>query len=79
LTRSARATLILTGTRAPDMSAAVQSHLDLVELGVKSQLLIFDGLDHGFMSDTSLPESTRAYKFITRFFADNLGAKRSKM
>jgi monoterpene epsilon-lactone hydrolase len=57
------------------MSAAVQSHLEFVELGVKSQLLLFDGMDHGFFSDPSIPESTRAYNLITRFFADNLGIK----
>ncbi len=69
-------TLFLTGTRAPDMSGAVESHLELVELGVKSQLLLFDGMDHGFFSDPSLPESQRAYALITQFFAENLGVKR---
>jgi len=68
-------TLFLTGTRAPEMSSAAQSHLELTELGVKSQLLLFDGLDHGFFSDASLPESVRAYGLITRFFAENLGSK----
>ena len=44
---------------------------------MKSELLLFDGMDHGFFSDTTLPESQRAYKLIVQFFADNLG-KRSK-
>jgi acetyl esterase/lipase len=66
-------TLFLTGTRAADMSGAVQGHLELVELGVNSQLLLFDGLDHGFFSDPSFPESRRAYTLIARFFAENLG------
>ena len=68
-------TLFLTGTRAPEMSAAAQSHLELRELGVKSELLLFDGMDHGFYSDARLPESKRAYKFIVQFFDENLGAK----
>ena len=68
-------TLFLTGTRAPEMSAAAQSHLELRELGVKSELLLFDGLDHGFYSDVALPESAIAYKLIVRFFAENLGTK----
>jgi monoterpene epsilon-lactone hydrolase len=71
-------TLFLTGTRAPDMSAAVQSHLELVDLGVKSQLLLFDGQDHGFFSNPTLPESKRAYRLIARFFAANLGAEPAK-
>ena len=71
-------TLFLTGTRAPDMSGAVQAHLQLRELGVKSELLLFDGMDHGFYTDVTLPESQRAYKLIARFFAEHLGTKRSQ-
>jgi len=70
-------TMFLTGTRAPEMSGAAQSHLELSELGVKSELFLFDGLDHGFYSDTTFPESKLAYKLITKFFAGNLGADRS--
>jgi len=69
-------TLFLTGTRAPEMSGAAQSHLELRELGVKSELLLFDGMDHGFFADPSLPESVRAYELIAQFFAENLGSKR---
>jgi len=69
-------TLFLTGTRAPEMSGAVESHLELRELGVKSELLLFDGMDHGFFSDPSLPESARAYKLMARFFAENLGSRK---
>lgn len=66
-------TLFLTGTRAPEMSSAAQSHIELRELGVKSELFLFDGLDHGFISDPTLPESRRAYALIARFFSENLG------
>jgi monoterpene epsilon-lactone hydrolase len=72
------ATLFLTGTRAPEMSAAAQSHLELKQLGVKSELLLFDGMDHGFYSDATLPESVTAYKLIAEFFDENLGAKGGK-
>jgi acetyl esterase/lipase len=64
-------TLFVTSSRAPEMSGAIQSHLELVELGVKSQLLIFDGVEHGFMIYT-IPEATRAHKNIVKFFMDNL-------
>ena len=69
-------TLFLTGTRAPEMSAAAQSHLELRQLGVKSELLLFDGMDHGFYSDSALPESVVAYRLIAEFFAENLGTRR---
>jgi monoterpene epsilon-lactone hydrolase len=71
-------TLFLTGTRSPEMSAAAQSHIELRELGIKSELYLFDGLDHGFYSDATYPESKLAYKFITQFFAEHLGTKRPK-
>lgn len=71
------AVLFLTGTRAFDMSVAVQSHLVLHALGVQSQLLLFDGLDHGFfVFESGLPETRQAHELIVRFFAEKL-AKRS--
>ena len=66
-------TLFLTGTRAPEMSGAAQSHLELIDLGRESELLLFDGMDHGFYSDATLPESQRAYRMIARFFTKYLG------
>ena len=67
-------TLFLTGTRAMDMSGAVPSHLDLHRLGVHSELLLFDGMDHGFfLYGSKLPESHQAHEFIARFFKENLG------
>ena len=69
-------TIFVTGTRAPEMSGAAQSHLDLSELGVKSELYLFDGLDHGFFSDAKFPESRLAFRLIARFFNEHLGARR---
>ena len=72
------ATLFLTGTRAFDMSGAVQSHLDLHKNGVDSQLLLFDGMDHGFfLFGTNFPETRQAHELIIRFFAEHLGSKQS--
>ncbi len=71
------ATLFLTGTRAPEMSGAAEAHLQLRELGIRSELYLFDGMDHGFYADVTLPEARRAYKLITQFFADNLGKQLS--
>ena len=41
-------------------------------------IAVVRGLDHGFFSDASLPESVRAYGLITKFFAENVGAARKK-
>jgi monoterpene epsilon-lactone hydrolase len=68
-------TLFLTGTRAPEMSAATHSHIRLLELGVAAELVLFDGMGHGFYMNPDLPESERADKIIVRFFADHLGRK----
>lgn len=71
-------TLFLTGTRAFDMSGAVQSHLDLHRYGVESQLLLFDGMDHGFfLYGTSFPETRQAHELIIKFFAEHLGSRMS--
>jgi acetyl esterase/lipase len=70
------ATLLLTGTRAPEMSAAAQSNLELRMLGVASELVLFDGMDHGFfLFGSNFPESQRANQLIARFFLDHLGAR----
>jgi hypothetical protein len=58
------------------MSGAVQSHLDLHKHGVDSQLLLFDGMDHGFfLIGTNFPETRQAHEFITRVFSEHLGAR----
>lgn len=67
-------TLFLTGTRAPEMSGAAYSHLNLRLLGIKSDLILFDGMDHGFFMDPDLPESKQAYALIAQFFAEHLGS-----
>lgn len=56
-------TLFLTGTRAPEMSAAAQSHLELKQLGVKSELLLFDGMDHGFYFGQTVGRNPRSAGF----------------
>jgi monoterpene epsilon-lactone hydrolase len=72
-------TLFLTGTRAFDMSGAVRSHLDLHTCGVESQLLLFEGLDHGFfLYGADFPETRQSHELIARFFTQRLGSKRAR-
>lgn len=59
-------------------SGAAQSHLELRSLGVNSDLLLFDGMDHGFDSNPNLTESARANEMIARFFNQNLGRRQRR-
>lgn len=66
-------TLIITGTRAGDMSAAADSSVRLTKAGVKTQFLLWDGLGHAFFYNPDLPESRDMYDITVKFFAENLG------
>lgn len=65
-------TLVLTGTRAWDMSAAVQTHRELVKVGVAADLHLWDGMGHCFFLEEDLPESREAYGVVSRFFDQHL-------
>lgn len=66
-------TLLITGTRAYDMSAAVQTHRALTRVGVSADLHVWDGMGHCFFFDPDLPESQEAYAVIAKFFSTRLG------
>ena len=66
-------TLILTGTRAFEMSSAVYTHSQLVKLGVTAELHVWEGLFHGFFYNPDVPESRDAYAVIVKFFDRHLG------
>jgi epsilon-lactone hydrolase len=66
-------TLLVTGTRAYDMSAAVQTQRELTKVGVEAELHLWDGLGHCFFLDEDLPESKEAYEVIAKFFDGHLG------
>jgi acetyl esterase/lipase len=67
-------TLVITGTRAPDLSPAVVTHTALVKAGVPGDLIVAEGMGHCFLYDVGLPESRDAYDIIARFFDEHLGA-----
>lgn len=66
-------TIFLTATRDFAMSSAAYSHRKLVAAGVDTDLLIYDGLYHGFMTNPDHPESQEAYRITTDFFSSRLG------
>lgn len=66
-------TLVLSGTRSFGMSAAVQTHRELVKAGADAELHLWDGQGHCFYYDFSLPESKEAFATISGFFDKKLG------
>lgn len=69
-------TLVITGTRAFEMSAAVSTHKELVKAGVDADLHVWDGLGHAFFYDPALPESREAFDVMARFFTRHLNLQR---
>ena len=65
-------TLLITATRAMEMSAAVNTHRALIKAGVDADLHVWDGLGHAFFYDPALPESREAFDVMARFFGKHL-------
>jgi monoterpene epsilon-lactone hydrolase len=65
-------TLLVTATRAGEMSSAVNTHRELIKAGVDADLHIWDGLGHAFFYDPSIPESREAFDVMTHFFSKHL-------
>jgi monoterpene epsilon-lactone hydrolase len=65
-------TLLITATRAFDLSPALATHRALVQAGVDASLHVFDGLGHGFYYDAVTPEAVDAYNTMIRFFRKHL-------
>ena len=68
-------TIIITGTRAADLTPATYTNSQLLKAGVHTTMIVGEGMSHCFVYDTSLPEARDAYGIIVRFFNENLGHK----
>lgn len=68
-------TLLITGTRAMDLSPAVATHSRLLKAGVRSQLIVGEGMGHCYIYQSQLPEARDAYDQIVKFFDENLGRR----
>ena len=66
-------TLFFTATRDFAMSASAYSSRKLQLVGVPTQLLVFEGLYHGFMTNPDFPEAREGYAIAARFFDRYLG------
>lgn len=61
-------TLLISGTRAFDMSSVIFTHNQLVKAGVEADLHIWDGMRHAFFYNPDMPESKEVYDVIANFF-----------
>jgi acetyl esterase/lipase len=67
-------TLLVTGTRAGDLSPASYMHTRLLKAGVDSQLYVIEGGWHGvFNAQPDTPESKDTYDYIATWFDKHLG------
>jgi monoterpene epsilon-lactone hydrolase len=66
-------TLVITGTRGFELSAALYTHEQLVKQGVDAELHVWEGLFHGFFYNADVPESRDALNVIIKFFDRHLG------
>lgn len=65
--------LIITGTRAMDMSPAVYTNSQLLKAGVRSTLIVGEAAGHCYIYFPQFPEAQDAYQQIVRHFRENLG------
>lgn len=65
-------TLIITGTRAMDLSPAIYTNSQLLKAGVRSTLIVGEGMGHCYHYQVSLPEGRDACDAIITFFRENL-------
>ena len=66
-------TLILTGTRALDLSPAIYTNSQMLKAGQKPILIVGEGMGHCFHYQLNLPEGRDACAAIVAFFEENLG------
>jgi epsilon-lactone hydrolase len=66
-------TVFLTATRDFAMSGAAYSYRKLRKQGIDSELLVYDSLFHGFMTNPDFPEAQEAYRIAAAFYDQHLG------
>jgi acetyl esterase/lipase len=65
-------TLLISATRAMELSAAVNTHRELIKAGVDADLHVWDGLGHAFFYDPRIPEAREAFDVMADFFRKHL-------
>lgn len=67
--------LLIASTRDFLLSSVLATHRQLVRLGVKAELHVWEGLGHAFFVEPDLPESREVYDVIVRFFDAHLSGE----
>ncbi len=65
-------TVLITGTRDLLLSDVVRFHQKLKIAGVPTELLVFEGMWHGFSGSQGIPEGGRAHKQVVDFLNSHL-------
>ncbi len=65
-------TLVITGTRAMDLSPAIFTNSQLLKAGVRSTLIVGEGMGHCYHYNIGIPEGRDAVAAILSFFRENL-------
>lgn len=65
-------TLFLTSTRDWFLSGTSLFHRAMLRAGDQAELVVFEGLNHGFWLNPTLPESDEAYRSAANFFGKHL-------
>jgi len=66
-------TMLVTGTRAGDMSMAIHTNTELLKAGIDTTLVVAEGLGHCYLaSDYELPEARDAQQLVANFFHEHL-------
>jgi acetyl esterase/lipase len=65
-------TWLASSTRDFALSSVLLTHTQLDQLGVETELHIWEGMDHGFVYDAELPEAQDYYQRLVRFLRKKL-------
>jgi monoterpene epsilon-lactone hydrolase len=68
-------TLLVAGSRDFAVSSLFHTQAALTNVGVETELHVWDGMWHAFFIDPELPESKEVYKVIVKFFDRHLGVQ----
>ena len=68
-------TLLIAGSRDFSVSSLFHTQAALTNVGVETELHIWDGMWHAFFIDPDLPESKEVYGVIVKFFDRHLGKR----
>jgi len=64
--------LVITGTRAMDMTPAIFTNSKLLEAGVRITLIVGEGMGHCYIYQPDLPEARDAHQATVNFFREVL-------